>query len=253
MAAHQAPPVPGILQARTMEWWVAISFSNAWKWKVKVKSLSRVRPSATPWTAGSSVHGIFQARVLEWEDLTLSAGDLQVWEGQILRMSIFFQGSASGEVIFTDYRGYFCHPGAFRTIWGCTVLRHIYQMGPSQAFGPHLFPTTALTLTKKTCWAYSFSLICSSATLLTRSLQFHAAFLNLQVATASFRAVIRGLLASKHVMHWKLTIIVYYCLFYLFLRVMQLIKRCWISLTTREMHTQTYSEVPPHTSQNGPH
>ena len=43
-------PVPGILQARTLEW-VAISFSNAWKWKVKVKSLSLVRPSATPWTA----------------------------------------------------------------------------------------------------------------------------------------------------------------------------------------------------------
>ena len=43
-------PGPGILQARTLEW-VAISFSNAWKWKVKVKSLSRVRPSATPWTA----------------------------------------------------------------------------------------------------------------------------------------------------------------------------------------------------------
>ena len=44
-------PVPGILQARTLEW-VAISFSNAWKWKVKVKSLSRVWPSAIPWTAG---------------------------------------------------------------------------------------------------------------------------------------------------------------------------------------------------------
>ena len=43
-------PVPGILQARTLEW-VAISFSNAWKWKVKVKSLSRVRLLATPWTA----------------------------------------------------------------------------------------------------------------------------------------------------------------------------------------------------------
>ena len=43
-------PVPGILQARTLEW-VAIAFSNAWKWKVKVKSLSRVRLSATPWTA----------------------------------------------------------------------------------------------------------------------------------------------------------------------------------------------------------
>ena len=43
-------PVPGILQARTLEW-VAISFSNAWKWKVKVKSLRHVRLSATPWTA----------------------------------------------------------------------------------------------------------------------------------------------------------------------------------------------------------
>ena len=43
-------PIPGILQARTLEW-IAISFSNAWKWKVKVKSLSRVRLLATPWTA----------------------------------------------------------------------------------------------------------------------------------------------------------------------------------------------------------
>ena len=43
-------PVPGILQARTLEW-VAISFSNAWKWKVKVKLLTRVRLLATPWTA----------------------------------------------------------------------------------------------------------------------------------------------------------------------------------------------------------
>ena len=43
-------PVPRILQARTLEW-VAISFSNAWKWKVKAKSLSRVRLFATPQTA----------------------------------------------------------------------------------------------------------------------------------------------------------------------------------------------------------
>ena len=42
-------PIPGILQARTLEW-VAISSSNAWKWKVKVKSLSHVRLLATPWT-----------------------------------------------------------------------------------------------------------------------------------------------------------------------------------------------------------
>ena len=43
-------PIPGILQARTLEW-VAISFSSAWKWEVKLKSLSRVRLSVTPWTA----------------------------------------------------------------------------------------------------------------------------------------------------------------------------------------------------------
>ena len=48
-----SPPgssIHGILQARILEW-VAISFSNAWKWKVKVKSLSQVRLLATPWTA----------------------------------------------------------------------------------------------------------------------------------------------------------------------------------------------------------
>ena len=52
-----SPPgcaVPGILQARTLEW-VAISFSNAWKWKVKVKLLNRVRLFATPWTAAYQV------------------------------------------------------------------------------------------------------------------------------------------------------------------------------------------------------
>ena len=66
-------PMPGILQARTLEW-VAISFSSAWKWKVKVKSLSRVRLS-NPMDCslpGSSVHGIFQARVLEWGAIAFS-------------------------------------------------------------------------------------------------------------------------------------------------------------------------------------
>ena len=43
-------PIPGILKERILEW-VAISLSNAWKWKVKVKSFSRVRLLATPWTA----------------------------------------------------------------------------------------------------------------------------------------------------------------------------------------------------------
>ena len=56
-------PVPGILQARPLEW-VAISFSNAWKWKVKVKLLSRVQlcdpmDCSLP---GSSIHGIFPGK-----------------------------------------------------------------------------------------------------------------------------------------------------------------------------------------------
>ena len=63
-------PVPGILQARTLEW-VAISFSNAWKWKVKVKLLSRVRLDCS--LPGSSVHGIFQAKVLEWVAIAFSS------------------------------------------------------------------------------------------------------------------------------------------------------------------------------------
>ena len=66
-----SPPgslIPGIVQARTLEW-VAISFSNAWRWKVKVKSLQSCLTLSDPMDCsppGSSVHGIFQARVLEW-------------------------------------------------------------------------------------------------------------------------------------------------------------------------------------------
>ena len=67
-------PVPGNLQARTLEW-DAISFSNAWKWKMKVKLLSRVRLPATPWTAAYQAPlsvGFFQARVLEWGAIAFS-------------------------------------------------------------------------------------------------------------------------------------------------------------------------------------
>ena len=66
-------PIPGMLQARTPEW-VAISFSNAGKWKVKVTSLSPVRLSnpmdCSP--PGSSFPGILQARLLEWGAIAFS-------------------------------------------------------------------------------------------------------------------------------------------------------------------------------------
>ena len=69
-----SPPgsaVPGILQARTLEW-VAISFSNAWKWKAKGKSLSRVRLLATPWTA------VYQA------PLYMGFSKQEYWSGVLL-------------------------------------------------------------------------------------------------------------------------------------------------------------------------
>ena len=63
-------PVLGILQARTLEW-VAISFSNVWKWSCSVVSNSSNPMDCSP--PGSSVHGIVQAKVLEWGAIAFSA------------------------------------------------------------------------------------------------------------------------------------------------------------------------------------
>ena len=68
-------PVPGILQARTLEW-VTISFSNAWKWKVKVKSLQSCPTLCDPIDGsppGSPVPGILQARTLQWVATSFSS------------------------------------------------------------------------------------------------------------------------------------------------------------------------------------
>ena len=69
-------PVPGVLQARTLEW-VSISFSNAWKWRVKVKLLSRVWLFATPWTAA------YQA------PLSMGFSKQEYWSGVPLPSPIF--------------------------------------------------------------------------------------------------------------------------------------------------------------------
>ena len=73
----QGSTIPGILQARTLEW-VAISFSNAWKWKVKVKLLSRVQPGGTPWTAA------YQA------PLSMGFSRQVYWSGLPLPSPLFF-------------------------------------------------------------------------------------------------------------------------------------------------------------------
>ena len=74
-----------ILQARILEW-VAISFSNAWKWKVKVKSLSHVQLLETPWTAAYLAPpsmGIFQGRVLEWGAIAFPGHVGEFWQNVV--------------------------------------------------------------------------------------------------------------------------------------------------------------------------
>ena len=69
----QCMKVKSVLQARTLEW-VAISFSNAWKWKVKGKSLSRVQLFATPWTAAyQAPPSMGFSRQEYWSGLPLSS------------------------------------------------------------------------------------------------------------------------------------------------------------------------------------
>ena len=81
-------PIPGILQARTQEW-VAISFSNAWKWKVKVKLLSRVRLLVTPWTAARQAPpSLGFARQEYWSGLPLPSPSIaKSWQFILCVMS----------------------------------------------------------------------------------------------------------------------------------------------------------------------
>ena len=74
-------PVSGILQARTLEW-VAICFSNAWKWKVKGKSLSHVRLLAIPWTAAHQAPlSMGFSRQKYWSRVPLPSPDLYLdWQ-----------------------------------------------------------------------------------------------------------------------------------------------------------------------------
>ena len=88
-------PVPGILQERTLEW-VAISFSNAWKWKVKGKSLSCVRLFTTQWTAAyQSPPSMGFSRQEYWSGLPLPSPREWVRTGQIKNNPIFFNSEMS--------------------------------------------------------------------------------------------------------------------------------------------------------------
>ena len=92
-----SPPgssIPGILQARTLEW-VAISFSNASKLKVKVKSLSRVRILATPWTAAQAPPSMGFSRQEYWSGVPLPSPSHSLVQGKNLVESTF--GGSDGK------------------------------------------------------------------------------------------------------------------------------------------------------------
>ena len=123
-----SPPgsaVPGILQARTLEWG-AISFSNAWKWKVKVKLLSHVRLSdPMDWSPpGSSIRGIFQAWVLEWGAIAFS-------ERCPLDRTIMKGWHATCQVEDRPHFSAYLPPrlGAFKTAKSCAAADCNYQIG----------------------------------------------------------------------------------------------------------------------------
>ena len=96
-------PVPGILQARTLEW-VAMSFSNAWKWKVKMKSLSRVQLLATSWTtAHQALPSMGYSRQEHWSGLPLPSNMLSRFVINFLKRSRCLNFMAA-VYIFTDFR-----------------------------------------------------------------------------------------------------------------------------------------------------
>ena len=97
-------PVPEILQARALEW-VAISFSNAWKWKVKVKSLSRVQLLATPWTAAHQAPpSMGFARQEYWSGLPLWPQMAEVTPPCVRGESLLFPAIEMQQESFTSKR-----------------------------------------------------------------------------------------------------------------------------------------------------
>ena len=133
-------PVPGILQARTLEW-VATSFSNAWKWKVKVNSLSRVWLFATPWTAA------YQA------PLSMEFSRQEYWSGVPLP-------SPSGFPYFLQFKSEFYNKEfiIWATVSSQSCFCWMYRAAPSLA--ANNITNLILVLTIWWCPCVESSLLC---------------------------------------------------------------------------------------------
>ena len=99
----QGSSIPGILQTRTLEW-VAISFSNAWQWNVKVKPLSRVQLLATPWTATNQAL------------LSMGFSRQEYWSGVPLPSPLLWWAGLSKTLIQLSADGWGCSPSLL-VVW----------------------------------------------------------------------------------------------------------------------------------------
>ena len=117
-------PVPGILQARTLEW-VTISVSNAWKWKVKVKSLSRVQLFDTPWTAAHQAPpSMGVSRQAYWSGVPLPYFSIYFYTITFVTLLLFCKLPLS--------HPYFCDsaPGTQCLEWILVALYHVHIQFP---------------------------------------------------------------------------------------------------------------------------
>ena len=102
-------PVSGILQARTPEW-AAISFSSAWKWKVKVKSLSLVWLLATPWTAAyQAPPSVGFSRQEYWSGVPSPSPSGSLTFTEFLSVSLYITGIVNIATLIVDgnFKGIF--------------------------------------------------------------------------------------------------------------------------------------------------
>ena len=140
-------PVPGILQARTLEW-VAISFSNAWKWKVKVKSLSCVWLLATPWSiAHWAPSSMGFSRQEYWSGVPLPSlgirnGDRETWTQVTVMVVKGVWRVDAVRVIYLSFLGSWWY---FKRVFHVEHTSHISQATPLVQVPDFLFRSASFS------------------------------------------------------------------------------------------------------------